>query len=258
VLAWSAVGSIAAPGPSPWDIPAERGAAWLLSTEGKPEQATPEFGHDVTLIGWPWVEGTHSWLEPTAVALLALKAAGRGDHARSRQAVRLIVDRTLPSGGWNYGNTTVLGNLTQPNVQSTGLALAALAGEPIEPACLRPSIQWLCRTLSPSTTTISLGYAVLGLAGHSASPDEAPHWLATACGRTLRRDASPYALAIVALAALGSACPWYRRRPVTVRKNCPGFRGGCRDNGSIPLVATSDSVSKTGPLSELPCQRGCQ
>ncbi len=210
VLAWSVIEATAPPSASPGRAQAARGVAWLLSTEGKREQAAPEFGHDVTLVGWPWVEGTHSWLEPTAIALLALKAAGLGDHARCRQAVRLIVDRMLPSGGWNYGNTTVLGNMTCPNIQSTGLALAALVGEAIEPARLRPSIEWLRRALSPSTTTISLGYAVLGLAGHGASPDEASPWLAAACRRTLQRDASPYALALAALAALGAACPWYR------------------------------------------------
>ncbi|MCR4413446.1 MAG: hypothetical protein NUV77_13580 [Thermoguttaceae bacterium] len=219
VLAWSVIDAAAQPSPSPWHAQAARGVAWLLATEGKREQAAPLLGHDVDLVGWPWVEGTHSWLEPTAIALLALKAAGLGDHARCREAVRLIVDRMLPSGGWNYGNTMVLGNVTQPNVQSTGLALAALVGEAIEPARLRPSIEWLRRTLSPSTTTISLGYAVLGLAGHAASPDEASQWLAAAYHRTLQRGASPYALAVAALAALGAACPWYRRdhRPPVTR-----------------------------------------
>ncbi len=211
VLAWHVAGAAAEKGPSPWHAAADGGARWLLAAKGKREDPSPDFGHDVTLVGWPWVEGTHSWVEPTAIALLALKAAGLGKHARCREAVRLVVDRMLPAGGWNYGNTTVLGNMTCPDVQSTGLALAALAGERIEPARLRPSLDWLRKTLAASTPTASLGYAVLGMAGHGAAPAEAPARLEAACGRTLRRDASPYRLAIAALAALAGRCPWFDR-----------------------------------------------
>jgi hypothetical protein len=27
-------------------------------------------GHDTSIKGWPWVENTHSWVEPTALALI--------------------------------------------------------------------------------------------------------------------------------------------------------------------------------------------
>ena len=86
-------------------------------------------GHDTTLQGWPWVVGTHSWVEPTAINVLALRSAGQAGHPRCREAVKLLLDRQLPEGGWNYGNTTVLGHVLRPQVQPTGLALAALAGE---------------------------------------------------------------------------------------------------------------------------------
>src|SRR2546428_787916 len=72
--------------------------------------------------------------EPTALAatamhVLALKAAGHRDHPRTREAVRLLIDRLLPGGGCNYGNTIVLGQELRPQLQPTGLAMLALAGE---------------------------------------------------------------------------------------------------------------------------------
>ena len=49
---------------------------WLLSVKGRSTPSSVEdratCGHDPSLIGWPWVPGTHSWLEPTAMAIWAL------------------------------------------------------------------------------------------------------------------------------------------------------------------------------------------
>ncbi len=54
-----------------------RARDWLLSVArqaGREYAATDRaaLGHDPNLIGWSWVAGTHSWLEPTAMAILAL------------------------------------------------------------------------------------------------------------------------------------------------------------------------------------------
>ncbi len=51
----------------------ERAVRWTLQTAGVALQATPELGHDPTLVGWPWVESTHSWQEPTCWSVLALR-----------------------------------------------------------------------------------------------------------------------------------------------------------------------------------------
>jgi hypothetical protein len=74
VLVWSATGAA--------DAARRKAVEWLLSRQGNtwtPEVAEP-FGHDPRIAGWPWVEGTHSWLEPTALAVLALSRAGRKEH----------------------------------------------------------------------------------------------------------------------------------------------------------------------------------
>ena len=62
----------------------------------------------------------------TALALMALKIAGYGDHKRVKEATRLLLDRQLPQGGWNYGNTLVFDQELRPMPLSTGVVLNAL------------------------------------------------------------------------------------------------------------------------------------
>ncbi len=182
-------------------IAIDRAVSWILATAGTTFSNAGVLGHDTTLRGWAWVADTHSWVEPTAIQVLALKATGNGQHERCREAVRLLLDRMLPSGGWNYGNTRVLGNTLRPVVQSTGLALAALAGEPDALQRVRPSLDYLRGELSGQTTTASLAYALLGGAAFGLQFDNAQRWLAAACQRTLARDRSAYKLALAVLAA---------------------------------------------------------
>lgn len=87
----------------------ERAVAYLLSSRGEKVDYSENVGHDTQLVGWPWVLGTHSWVEPTAMAVLALRHAGLGTHPRTLEACHLLADRWLPDGGANYGNTFVLG-----------------------------------------------------------------------------------------------------------------------------------------------------
>ncbi|MHC4181618.1 MAG: hypothetical protein ACYSWU_29345 [Planctomycetota bacterium] len=193
----------------PWTDAAEKAIAWILSFRGRSLPRSASLEHDTTLCGWPWVESTHSWVEPTAINLMALKRSGKADHVRSREAVALLLDRMLPSGGWNYGNTKVLGNTLRPHVQPTGLALAALHGEPSAAEHVQQSIDYLDRVLSEKTTSVSLCYALIGLAAHGHRPAAADRWLEAAWRRALGHDASPYKLALLTMARLGSDCPWF-------------------------------------------------
>ncbi len=185
----------------------ERAVGWILRVEGLRIEYLDRRGHDTTIIGWPWVEGTHSWVEPTAINLLALVHVGRSEHPRAREAARLLKDRLLPSGGCNYGNTIVFGQELRPHLQPTGLCLVALAGQTDRSGRVARSIEYLRRDLPETTATASLCYGLLGLAAHGSVPDEADRWLAAAAERTLAGDASSYRLALVALAALGTSCP---------------------------------------------------
>ncbi len=180
---------------------------WLLAAKGNTLSPSPEYGHDVQLVGWPWVIGTHSWQEPTATAVLALKALGLSAHNRTREGVRLLVDRLLTTGGCNYGNTVVLGQRLRPHIEPTGIALLALAGEDIDDPRIERSLQFLMSALRDDTTPISLSYGLLGLAAHGRELPDASHWLEIAYRRTTKRKVSPLALALLLLAGEGEDSP---------------------------------------------------
>ena len=60
----------------------------------------------------------------------------------------LLLDRQLPSGGCNYGNTSVLGQMLRPHVQPTCVALLALAKEQDQGSRIAKSVSWLRKALS--------------------------------------------------------------------------------------------------------------
>jgi hypothetical protein len=84
----------------------------------------------------------------------------------------MLLDRQLPHGGWNYGNTLVYGKELHPMPESTGAALTGLAGM-VERNTVLPSLEYLQREVSRFQTPISLGWGLLGLAAWSLSPPNA-------------------------------------------------------------------------------------
>ena len=199
ILAWSHADSL---GETKFHRPQiNRAVEWLLGASGNPLKQGPDLGHDTTLVGWPWVLGTHSWLEPSAFAVSALKAAGHAEHPRTREAVRLVIDRLLPNGGANYGNISVLGQTLRPLVQISGMALAAIADEADRTGKIKRTVEYLRAELTDQTTAASLAFALIGLGAYGATPESADAWLSAAASRTFKRDASSYKLALLALAA---------------------------------------------------------
>jgi len=180
IIAWQ---TAASHGQNDFTDSIDRGVGWLLHHHGRSFPRDPTvFGHDTTLTGWPWVAGTHSWVEPTSYAILALRHAGRADYHRVREAIRLLIDRALPDGGWNYGNTRVYQNTLRPFPGTTGIALCALAGEPRSP-CIDGSIRYLSERLPGVRAPWSLGWGILGLSTWNACPDDAAGWLAESAAR---------------------------------------------------------------------------
>jgi hypothetical protein len=176
---------------------------WLLANRGEGFERTDTFGHNTELVGWSYALKTHSWVEPTAFGVLALKAANRERESAAREGISVLIDRQLPGGGLNYGNTYVLGQLIRSHVQPTGIALLALAGETDPSGRLEKSIAWLRRSIDSQTTPQSLAWAVLGLSAHKSSLAQSDEWLAAAAARVQTRDRSPHKLALLALAAKG-------------------------------------------------------
>jgi hypothetical protein len=193
ILLWAGVGGHA--------TPRRLAVAWLLGRGGN-AAATPNdgvIGHDGTLVGWPWVADTHSWLEPTALAVLALRREGLGGHARTVEGLRLIRDRAVADGGWNYGNSRVFGRTLRAQPGPTGLALLALAGTDGSSAVAARAIDYLLATLPSTRSAASLGWGLMGLKAWGRSPPDAEAWLEDVAQRTLHGEATAPRLAYLLL-----------------------------------------------------------
>jgi hypothetical protein len=181
--------------------PRRRALEYLLATEGRTSPRSPAdpVQLDGSIVGWPWTAGAHSWVEPTALAVLALGRAGAGDHARARDGRRLLLDRAVPSGGWNYGNKIVLDMPQRPQPAPTGLALLALAGTD-EGAPMAGACEYLEGVLPRVRAGLSLGWGLLGLSAWRRRPAAADGWLAEAYERYARQDAGSVEIAHLLLA----------------------------------------------------------
>ena len=195
MLLWAALGG----------FEAERSAAlgWLIGLEGGTVSRNPgdPMGHDTTIVGWPWVSGTHSWVEPTAMGLLAMAREGKVHHPRAVDGARLLVDRAVPGGGWNLGNPIVFGKSLRPFPGPSGLALLALAkvGAPSE--VVEPALDYLREALAGTLAPASLGWGWLGLRAWRAEPAEGAGWLASAHRAASAREPRTVELALLLLAA---------------------------------------------------------
>jgi len=106
-------------------------ASAVAGMKGVKLPPSPTNRQDNTLQGWGWVANTFSWVEPTAWCVLALKTWTRAHRdaavmARIADGERLLLDRVCRNGGWNYGNSNMLGKELFPYVPATAIALLAL------------------------------------------------------------------------------------------------------------------------------------
>ena len=117
--------------------------AALTASKGIQTPQTDSVSQNNQLQGWPWIDATFSWVEPTCWGLLALKkarglgAAGQDAASRVAEAERLLLDRACTPGGWNFGNANVLHQDLRPYVPTTALGLLAMQDRRTEPAVAR-------------------------------------------------------------------------------------------------------------------------
>ncbi len=163
-----------------------RGARWLLRREGEdigwlvsllyrvaPERLPFQLNPD--LKGWPWTSGTFSWVEPTAYALIALKnlrpylQETRAEE-RIREGELMVYDRMCEGGGWNYGNSKVLGVDLWPYPDITALVLIALQDHQ-EAEANQLSLQALRKMLTQVESGFAFSWSIIcfSLYGHDIS-----------------------------------------------------------------------------------------
>lgn len=158
--------------------------------------------------GWPWISQTHTWVEPTAMAVSALTRAGHAEHDRCLSGIKLLIDRQLPAGGWNYGNTKVFEQYLNPMPAPTGMALWALSGQ-VDRARVAASLQYLREQLTGLVTPLSLGWALIGLSAWNVAFDNGRELAADCLSRQHRYgtyNTSHLAVLLYAMAVM--------RRPV--------------------------------------------
>ena len=182
-----------------------RAAAWLLGLKGealpRDESTATVIGHDPTVRGWPWIPNTHSWVEPTALVVLALCRERLNHHGRVKAGIHLLLNRSLEAGGWNYGNPAVLGRALRAQPEPTGLALLALEAHGEDAPECRRAIDYLRQALREVRAGTSLSWGVLALRAWDACPSEAATWLAESHERCGSRADAVVSLALLLLAA---------------------------------------------------------
>jgi hypothetical protein len=134
--------------------------------------ATDEVPFDSELSGWPWMDATFSWVEPTSHAILALRASGHGDHPRVAEAEKMLLDRACVGGGWNYGNREVLGYDLPPFVPTTAVAVMALQGVADAGQAVDEGLDYLQNEVAAHPSALSLSLAILAFDIHGWSTGE--------------------------------------------------------------------------------------
>jgi hypothetical protein len=147
---------------------------WALSFDDASSRFTKEeisavasrYRYDASIPGWSWTPRTTAWVEPTALFILALRRAGvPASEKRIRSGVELILDRRVPSGGWNFGNPFSKSFELEASTMSTALALAALgaADVPEGRPAVRAGLRFLADGLAGDISTASLAWTLLAL-----------------------------------------------------------------------------------------------
>ena len=181
----------------------EKGVGWLLGHRSVPVKVPASISRlDGTLVGWSWTPSTFGWIEPTALASLAIRASGRDDHGALAGARAMLLDRACSGGGWNYGNTTMVFNEVPPSIPETALVLLALFGGDHSRSDPRVAagLDYLRRSVDPLPGSLSLAWSVLALSAWGADPSLPASLLLSAQGPSGDWNDSPATTALGALA----------------------------------------------------------
>jgi hypothetical protein len=130
---------------------------------------------DNSLAAWSWIDGTFSWVEPTAWCLLLLKKSRgvvqiRGADERIRTGEQMLFDRACRVGGWNYGNSNVYGKELWPYVPTTALALLAMQDRRHDPVIIH-ALEQLQEDVRSERSAVALALTTICLRVYGVPSD---------------------------------------------------------------------------------------
>src|SRR5438093_3662800 len=159
--------------------PVEKALHWLLNNKGREghwlwkwkfRTVDRRLQVDPGKYGWSWFPGTVSWVIPTAFSLIALKQSlpcwrPAQIATRIQLGTEMLFDRACPGGGWNAGNGIVNDAALTPHIDTTAVALLALAEERTQPAAVQ-ALDWLPEACVECSSAYSLAWSAFAFLMH--------------------------------------------------------------------------------------------
>jgi len=141
--------------------------ARVIQVKGLSFRQTAALGQDNSIQAWSWVEGTASWVEPTAWCLILLKrvrsqSPSQEAAERIRVGEQFLFDRVCHEGGWNYGNPEVYGQKLWPYVPTTAVALLAMQDHR-EHSAVKQSLQQLQKDVASERSVVAVALTIMCL-----------------------------------------------------------------------------------------------
>ena len=163
--------------------------AGLIQAKGRRYPQHAALRQDNSLQAWPWVDGTASWVEPTAWCLLLLKRVRSQSPSpeaaeRIRVGEQLLFDRVCHEGGWNYGNSEVYGQKLWPYVPTTAVALLAMRDHRNHSVVAR-SVEQLQEDVASERSVVAVAITIICLLKYGVATDALEQ---TAIGMSAQAD----------------------------------------------------------------------
>jgi hypothetical protein len=187
---------------------AQQGVDWVLDmpvARTKDPITHDLIGVDPLLAGWAWQPGGGAWIEPTALSVLVLLAAGMSDHPRLLEGIAFLRDRVCSGGGWNVGAPINFGKQMPPTPYHTVLALLALraAGAARAEPLIDESLVAMRQMLTSHVAASSLAWGITALQSWQADVAALYERLLQIQSHDGSWESSPYATASALLAMQG-------------------------------------------------------
>ena len=160
------------PSTAPLAQPVVRG---LIQAKGLRFGQSEVIRQDNSLQAWPWVDGTASWVEPTAWCLFLLKklrsqTPGLEAAERIRVGEQFLFDRVCHDGGWNYGNKEVYGTKLWPYVPTTAVALVAMQDQRNHSVVTR-SLEQLQKDVASERSVVAIALTIICLRAYGVDTE---------------------------------------------------------------------------------------